>query len=239
MIPLKKVFNINDSLARIDTIISPAKSILNVDDAYDIEDLGYDEIVDADLLYISVLLKSDVISNLESQPNLLKQYKACLSEIIPILAESESLLDIDVFEFLNVVGVYSYKKDDNLNGIIDIVAKINSMCDVLNSRFEKTKMTRLTPGIGVTIAKTHIFRMTESDTKTDEILRISSGFNKSIEFSRIANTGLVKNPIIISSSIWNNLSVKYKQFFSYNESTGYYYASLVNILINNWLKSNR
>lgn len=237
MLPNKKAFNIETSLNRINEILSPSRSIIAVDSSYDIEKLDYYDILEADLIYISILLRTE--TKMIPEAVLLKQYKTCLSELIPLLAEKNSLVDVDVMQFLNVMGIYSYKKDESLDGIIDIVAKLNSMCEVLNLQFDKHNMTRMTPGIGVTIAKTHILRMTEAKPKTEEIHRVSDGIRDSLEYSRIANTGLVKNPIIVSSSIWERLTEKYKQFFSYNETAGYYYASLINTSINNWLNENR
>ena len=155
------------------------------------------------------------------------------------MAESNTLLDIDEMEFLNIIGIYSYDKNESLNNIIDIVAKINSMCEVLNRLFETNNMTRLIPGIGVTIAETHIMRMTEAEPKTEEILRISNGIGMAMYYAGLANTGLIKKPIIIGSNVWEQLTDKYKQFFSHNDAEGYYYASLINVSINNWLKEKR
>lgn len=237
MLPIKKTFNIETSIGRINAIIDPDKSVLEVDSSYPQNLLDYNTIVKSNLIYISVCLRAD--NSQEREDNLFKLYKACLSELIPIMAESNSLLDIDEMEFLNVIGIYSYDKNENINFIIDIVAKINSMCEVLNRLFEKKNMTRLIPGIGVSIAETHIMRMTEAEPKTEEILRISNGIGMAMNFAGFANTGLIKNPIIIGSNVWEQLTEKYKQFFSHNEAEGYYYASLVNISINNWLKENR
>lgn len=235
MLPSKKIFNIQTSLARINAILDPSRNILEVNSSYDINQLDYNTIVKTRLVYVSVVLRSD--NPMSDDETVFKQYKASLAELIPILAESSSLVDIDEMQLLNVIAVYS--ESDSLNGIIDVVAKTNSMCEVLNMQFEKHNMPRLTPGIGVTIADTHILRMTEAEPKTEELLRVSDGIGIALDYSRTANTGLVKNPIIISSQVWEKLSDNYKQFFSYKEDAGYYYASLINTSLNNWIKENR
>ena len=237
MLPIKKTFNIETSIDRINAIINPENSVIAVDSSYIQNQLDYNTIVKTNLIYISVRLRAD--NSQEQEDNLFKLYKACLSELIPIMAESNTLLDIDEMEFLNIIGIYSYDKNESLNNIIDIVAKINSMCEVLNRLFETNNMTSLIAGIGVTIAETHIMRMTEAEPKTEEILRISNGIGMAMYYAGLANTGLIKKPIIIGSNVWEQLTDKYKQFFSHNDAEGYYYASLINVSINNWLKEKR
>ncbi len=235
MLPSKKIFNIQSSIDRINAILDPSRSIISVDSSYDINQLDYYTIVKSQLVYISIILRTD--NPLPSDDIVFKQYKACLAELIPILAECDSLVDVDEMHLLNVIGIYTC--NNNLNSIIDVVAKANSMCEVLNMQFEKNNMPRLIPGIGVTIADTHVLRMTEASPKSEEILRVSDGIAEAIDYSNIANTGLVKNPIIVSPLVWEKLSDNYKQFFSYKEEAGYYYASLINIQLNNWIKENR
>lgn len=235
MQPLKKIFNIETSLNRINAILDPSRTIADVDSSYNIDQLDYNTIVKAKMVYISVDLRSD--NPVSSEDVLFKQYKACLAELIPIMAESDTLVDIDQMHLMNVIAIYSCR--DNLNGIIDIAAKINSMCEVLNMQFENYGMPRLTPGIGISIGETHILRMTEAEPKSEEILRVSDGIGVSMDYSSIANTGLVKNPIIISPLIWEKLTEAYRQFFSNKEDSGYYYASLINTSLNNWIKENR
>lgn len=237
MLPTKKTFNIDTSLNRIKAILDESNIIRKISSVSEINDLDYNSIVKTDLVYVCVLLKRD--ADLVSDEIIYKQYKASLSELIPILAESSSLVDIDVMDFLSVLGIYSCQEDEDLDSVIDVVAKANSMCEVLNMQFEKHDIGKVMPGIGVTIAETQIFRMTEAESKSEEILRISGGIGESMFFAKMANAGLVKNPIIITPQVWEKLSDKYKQFFSQKEDGGYYYASLINTSINNWLKENR
>lgn len=237
MLPTNKVFKIETSLDRLSGILDASNSIREISSVSEIKDLDYNSIVQTDLVYVSVLLKS--VTDLVPDDILYKQYKACLSELVPIMAESNAVVDIDVMDFMSVLGIYSCQADHILDGVIDVVAKVNSMCEVLNLQFEKHGIGKVSPGIGITIANTHIFKITEAESKSDEILRISGGIETSMEFAKLANTGLIKNPIIIESSVWSKLSDRYKQFFSQKEDAGYYYASLINTSINNWLKENR
>lgn len=232
----KKIFNIDESVKRMNSILDNQNIIQKVNNDIDLSTLDYYKTYELEAACISISLHINT-NELHQDLKLYKQYKCLLSEFSSIMNEDERSIEFTVNTIHNFSTLFSVR-DNNIAFLIDISAKIISLLNILNIVFINNDYGKISIGIGVDFNKIYVTREGFDGSGINEVLWSGDALDNSYRLSSIANIGLNNNPIMITKRVFQYLPDKYKAFFNFNEMANCYHASLVNNKLKLWMKDH-
>lgn len=154
------------------------------------------------------------------------------SEISAIMESSETHL-FTQYESDFLVSFYNTRFKINIEELIDIAAKISSLTEVINKSFYDLKDQMVRCQIGIDYNTTYFIDGSYSRNMS-HMLALGPSRRHATDLLDKAISS--KKDIIISATIYKNLSDRYKNFFSIDIANQFYSANLVNTAIDKWLQ---
>lgn len=232
-----KIYNIDESIARINRILNVDNNIIKQDGYYDMTQLAYHQTVICNAICLSVYMYLNIY-DINNDENLNRQYKCMLSEFGAIINECSNVIEICVLKSNIITCLINTPNNQNYNSVIDTAAKITSLMSILNKKFVSMGLKTIEIGVGVNFDSVKITRESFSNTIDDTFLWSGPLVENSIKLSQMASTGLLSNSLMINKNVYDNLSENYRQFFTYDTVNDCFAASLINKQLNQWSKEN-
>lgn len=234
------IYEVADSASRMDEILNssnsdycdktsiPARTSLTYTNGY---------YVNVTAIFIDIVGSSDM-TNQHKRPTLAKMYRVFLSECVAILNAEISCKEININGDC-VWGVFDtpYKRD--IDNIVSVAAKLNSMIKILNYKLRKKNYSEIAIGIGIDYGRALMVKAGYSGSGINDVIWMGDVVNSA---SHLCNKAGRKgrDTIIISEVIYNNLNEDYKREFSiYLEDFVIRYESnITNKKMDDWYKEN-
>ena len=144
-----------------------------------------------------------------------KIYACLYSEISSIMKSADTHL-ITQYEGNMLIGIYNTRLKINIEELIDIAAKINSITEIITYKFSKDLGSKeISACIGIHYGNTYFVNGDYAEIK-------------------LAKTSNDSGKTLISPTVYQNLSDSYQKFFNYSNDT--YTAILINTVMSNWLE---
>ena len=159
-----------------------------------------------------------------------KIYACLYSEISSIMKSANTHL-ITQYEGNMLIGIYNTRLKINIEELIDIAAKINSITEIITYKFSKELGSKeISACIGIHYGNTYFVNGDYAEG-TKSTIAYGPSRNEAIKLAKTSNNS---GKTLISPTVYQNLSDSYQKFFNYSNDT--YTAILINTVMSNWLE---
>ena len=216
----------NDNYSDKDSI--PSRSDLTFKNGY---------YVNVTAIFIDIVGSSDMTDE-HKRPTLAKMYRAFLSECVAIMNAEVDCKEININGDC-VWGVFEAAYTFQIDNVISVAAKLNSMIQILNYKLRKKGYSEISVGIGIDYGRALMVKAGYSGSGINDAIWMGDVVNSACHLCNKAGRNF-RRVIVISSAIYNNLNEHNKNLFS-SFTDGwvtYYEGNIVNTSMDEWYKEN-
>lgn len=228
-------YDFNTSLGRIDEILDsgetfekrqsiPARSSLTYTNGF---------YVYCSAIFIDICGSSDLTSD-HDRPVLAKIYRAFISEAIAIMRSAKTVQEVSI-QGDAVWGVFNTTTKQQIDELIVVTAKLQSMINVLNFKLSKKKYKNIQVGIGVDYGRALMVKAGYKGSGINDVVWMGDVVNQACHLAAYGNETDSDFTIMISEIIFNNISPKHQELFEWNDDRQCYHSDLYNTLMDAWL----
>lgn len=170
---------------------------------------------------------------IEDESQNYKIIESFFSETCQIIRSNSSCRDIIVSN-LTITAIYNTALKSEMDDVISDLARIRSLISIIE---KKSNMPRGLLDIRISACYSSLsMTVVESSEMSKHFLWDGDAIKTSHKMLDDADNG----SILISKLVWDNLSESIqKKFTPQNRLSGMYVGNIVNVLMNNWLDSNK
>lgn len=207
-------YNVEKSSERMDDILNSSNS--NFTDKYSIplrSELTFKNgyYVNITAIFIDIVGSSDMTDE-HKRPTLAKMYRAFLSECVAIMNSEYNCKEISINGDC-VWGVFNTPYKSDIDEVISVSAKLNSMIKILNYKLRKKGYSEISIGIGIDYGRALMVKAGYSGSGINDIIWMGDVVNSACHICNKAGRNF-REVIIISAIIYNNLNEHNKGLFS-------------------------
>lgn len=207
-------YNVEKSSERMDDILNSSNS--NFTDKYSIplrSELTFKNgyYVNITAIFIDIVGSSDMTDE-HKRPTLAKMYRAFLSECVAIMNSEYNCKEISINGDC-VWGVFNTPYKSDIDEVISVSAKRNSMIKILNYKLRKKGYSEISIGIGIDYGRALMVKAGYSGSGINDIIWMGDVVNSACHICNKAGRNF-REVIIISAIIYNNLNEHNKGLFS-------------------------
>ena len=188
-------------------------------------------------VFIDIVGSSDM-SDENKRPTLAKKYRSFLSECVAIMNEQDICKEVNINGDC-VWGVFETPKKSDIATVFTIIGKLNSLVEILNYKFDKKNYGKIEVGIGVDYGRALMIKAGYSGSGINDVIWMGDVVNNACHLANSAGRDGIK-PILVSYTIYNNLSDDNKEFLSEKKVDGVtrFQGNFLNHNMNVWYKEN-
>jgi class 3 adenylate cyclase len=216
----------NSNFADKDSI--PARSDLTFKNGY---------YVNITAIFIDIVGSSDMTDE-HKRPTLAKMYRAFLSECVAIMNAEYNCKEISINGDC-VWGVFDTPYKSDIDGVISVAAKLNSMVKILNYKLRKKGYSEISVGIGIDYGRALMVKAGYSGSGINDVIWMGDVVNSACHLCNKAGRDYRK-VIIISKVVYDNLNEHNQGLFSsYLDGwTTRYEGDIINTVMEEWYNKN-
>ena len=216
----------NDNYSDKDSI--PSRSDLTFKNGY---------YVNVTAIFIDIVGSSDMTDE-HKRPTLAKMYRAFLSECVAIMNAETDCKEININGDC-VWGVFDTPYKSDVDNVIAVAARLNSMIKILNYKLSKKKYSQISVGIGIDYGRALMVKAGYSGSGINDAIWMGDVVNSACHLCNKAGRNF-RRVIVISSAIYNNLNEHNKNFFYRftDACVNYYEGDIVNTSMEEWYIEN-
>ena len=163
----------------------------------------------------------------------LKIIESFFSEVCQVIRSNTSCRDIIVSR-LTITAIYSTSLKSEIDDVISDLACIRSLIPIIE------KKSNIARGLLDFRVSACYSSLSMTVVETSEISKRFLWDGDAIKTSHKMLDDADNNSIMINKLVWNNLSESNQKYFTpQNQLSDIYVGSIVNVLMNNWLDSNK
>ena len=234
MIPNNTPYYLESILDRLDAILGSETDAVYLPSPFSLDSMDYSHTYVTKIICMAISLPYPALS-IDSSYKQYQIYKALLSEISSILNENNRILDVD-FSSSNKILVLMQLPEGQYDGIIDLSAKISSVIRIVDRRARSKGFLPFNVVIGIDAGNSYVTHETIEPSLNRELLWMGKTQIEAVRLASLLQLGDI--PIIISERVFNNLSAKYKSFFTRDNLNDIYVSSLRNNAVAAWMEQN-
>lgn len=235
-------YKIDDSASRMNDILDasdndycdknsiPARSSLTYKNGY---------YVNVTAIFIDIVGSSDMTDE-HKRPTLAKMYRAFLSECVAIMNSETDCKEININGDC-VWGVFDTPYKSDIDNVISVAAKLNSMIRILNYKLRKKKYSEISVGIGIDYGRALMVKAGYSGSGISDVIWMGDVVNSACHLCNKAGRGGRKT-IIVSDVVYGNLNEHNQglltKYVDYEDWETKYEGNIVNSAMDDWYKEN-
>lgn len=190
-------------------------------------------------IFIDIVGSSDMTES-HRRPTLAKMYRSFLSECVAIMNAENDCREININGDC-VWGVFDTPKTSNIDNVISVAAKLNSMIQILNYKLRKKSYSEIQVGIGVDYGRALMVKAGYSGSGLNDVIWMGDVVNSACHIcGKAGRNG--RKPLVVSGCIYNNLNDHNKgllsEFTDTSDWNTYYEGNIVNTAMEDWYKEN-
>lgn len=234
-------YKVEDSSTRIDDILNASDNdyIDNENDIPSRDKLTYKNgyYVDVTALFVDIV-DSSKLTDGHKRPTLAKMYRAFLSECVAILNSYTICKEISINGDC-VWGVFETPRKSDVDEVIDVATKLNSMIKILNYKLKKKKYEEIGIGIGIDDGRALMVKAGYSGSGLNDIIWMGDVVNSACHLSNKAGRNN-KKAIVVSSKVYNNITEHSQGLFTslLIDDTTYYQGNIIWKPMDKWYDEN-
>lgn len=188
-------------------------------------------------IFIDIVGSSEMTDE-HKRPTLAKMYRVFLSECVAIMNAECNCKEININGDC-VWGVFDTPKKSDVDEVISVAAKLNSMIKILNYKLRKKKYSEISIGIGIDYGRALMVKAGYSGSGINDLIWMGDVVNSACHLCNKAGRDYRK-VIVISDIIYNNINEHNQSLFSsYMDGwTTRYEGNIINTAMDNWYNEN-
>lgn len=190
-------------------------------------------------IFIDIVGSSDMTDS-HKRPTLAKMYRSFLSECVAIMNAEDTCKEININGDC-VWGVFNTPQKSDVDNVISVAAKLNSMVQILNYKLGKKGYSEIAVGIGIDYGRALMVKAGYSSSGLNDVIWMGDVVNSACHIcGKAGRNG--REPLVVSECIYGNLNEDNKKLLSQFTDTSdwktYYQGNIVNCVMNEWYKEN-
>lgn len=188
-------------------------------------------------IFIDIVGSSNMTDK-HKRPTLAKMYRVFLSECVAIMNSEKNCKEISINGDC-VWGVFDTPYKSDINNVISVAARLNSMIKILNYKLRKKNYSEISIGIGIDYGRALMVKAGYSGSKINDVIWMGDVVNSACHLcNKAGREG--REVVIISNSIYNNLNKHNKELFSLilDSWVSIYQGNIVELNLENWYNEN-
>ena len=233
-------YSVEKSSERMDDILDSSNSNFKDTDSIPLRSEltfknGY--YVNITAIFIDIVGSSDMTDE-HRRPTLAKMYRAFLSECVAIMNYENNCKEISINGDC-VWGVFNTPYKSDIDEVISVSAKLNSMIKILNYKLRKKGYSEISIGIGIDYGRALMVKAGYSGSGINDIIWMGDVVNSACHLCNKAGRDFRK-VIIISKTVYDNLNEHNQGLFSsYLDGwTTRYEGNIINTGMEEWYDKN-
>ncbi|RXI44189.1 adenylate/guanylate cyclase domain-containing protein [Clostridium tetani] len=188
-------------------------------------------------IFIDIVSSSEMTDE-HKRPTLAKMYRVFLSECVAIMNAECNCKEININGDC-VWGVFDTPKKSDVDEVISVAAKLNSMIKILNYKLRKKKYSETSIGIGIDYGRALMVKAGYSGSGINDVIWMGDVVNSACHLCNKAGRDY-REVIVISDIIYNNINEHNQSLFSsYADGwTTRYEGNIINTAMDNWYNEN-
>lgn len=236
----KPEYDFTKALSRIDDILDADNS--NFEDKDSIPPHTSLTFTNGFYVYCTALFvdirESSSMTNEHRRPVLAKIYRSFISEMVALMNSCEKTKEVNINgDCVWCVCETPYKAD--IDEVFSLAARVCSMVDILNYKLNKKGYTTYEVGVGLDYGRALMIKAGHERSDINDVVWMGDVVNNACHLCNEANGSLFDKRVFLSNLIYDNLNDSNKKLCSKDNARDIYQASVVNIAMNTWLKSQK
>lgn len=188
-------------------------------------------------IFIDIVGSSDMTDE-HKRPTLAKMYRVFLSECIAIMNAESNCEEININGDC-VWGVFNTLNKSDIQGVIQVAAKLNSMIKILNYKLRNKEYSAISIGIGIDYGRALMVKAGYSGSGINDVIWMGDVVNSACHLCNKAGRAYRK-VIVISDVIYKNINEDYQELFSsYMEGLSTRYeGDFIDVVMDDWYNKN-
>lgn len=231
-----KSYNHITSYSRMDTILEASDNSFEELNSFPSEDkLTYSNgfYVYCSALFIDIR-GSSALPETHNRPKLAKLYRVYISEVVAILNDNTDCKKIDIVGD-GISGIFDTPYKDNINQAFSTAAKLHSLIDIMNYKFEKRDIKQIKVGIGLAYGRALMVKAGYKGSGINEIVWMGDVVNLAAKLCSYGNKTFNDGSTMVSQLFFSNLDDHRQSLLEWNTTRQCYHGSIHNVVMNTWL----
>lgn len=186
-------------------------------------------------LFVDVRGSSDLPTKYK-RPTLARIYRSYISEAVAVLNGNSDCAEIMIVgDAVSAVFDTPYKED--INGVFDTVARLNSVVKLLNCRLWKRKLEPIRVGIGISYGRALMIKAGNKGSTINEVVWMGEVVNRAAKLCSLGGRTAFDPNVIVDALFADNLIKEYQAFLR-NSYQGHYTCDVVDLAMEDWYDKN-
>ena len=191
--------------------------------------------VDCSALFIDVR-GSSALPEKYKQKTLAKLYRSYISEAVAVINGNPTCAEIMIVGDA-VSAVFDTPDEARVNGVLDTVAELNSLVQIINCRLKRNAIDPIRAGIGVSWGRALMIKAGNRGSTVNDVVWMGHVVNRASKLCSLGSKEPSDPPIVVDTPFRDRLRDDYKTFLQ-NTGKGYYTALVFNKQMEAWRKEN-
>lgn len=172
------------------------------------------------------------------RPTLARLYRAYLSEMVAVLNGSPNCVELSIVGD-GVWAVYNTPSQDNLNDLLSLACRANSMLIILNDELERKGMSPIATGIGLSWGRALMVKAGYSGSGLNEVVYMGDVVNEAAHLAANGSKSYGDATFMISQDFYFNLNEHNQGLFRWSATRDCWTGELVSPDIEEWWKGQK
>lgn len=181
--------------------------------------------------------KSSALPGKYQKRTLARLYRSFISECVAVVNGNSDCREIVIVGDC-ISGFFNTPYKVDIDNAFSVTYNLNSMIGILNYHLKKKGIDPIEVGIGISYGRALMIKAGYNGSGLNEIVWMGDVVNEASNLCHFGNKTYSDRAIMVSSSIYDNLSDHNKGLLSYNSARSCYHGNVVNTLIEDWKKEN-
>lgn len=198
--------------------------------------------VDVGALFIDIR-DSTGLTDVHRRPTLSKLYRCFVSECVAVINSNPYCKEVNIHGDC-VWGVFEGMNSMVIREIFSSAARLKSLADLLNYKFEKNSIQQISVGIGLDCGRALMVQAGFKGTGLNEVIWMGDVVNQACHYADLAGKTINNQTIgtiVINKNIFDKLDEHRKslvKFLHYDEQIPLYHGDVIRSEMNDWIKAN-
>jgi len=221
-------YDYKKSVERIDQIIEESENSFEELDSIPTRDKltftnGF--YVNCSCLFVDIRESSNLTEK-HNRPKLAKLYRSYISEVVAILNGNPWCVEVNIIGD-GISGIFDAKNNVVIDWVFADGARIGTLIDTLNKKFEKKGIEKISVGIGVSYGRALMIKAGYSGSSINEVVWIGDVVNEAFKLGNLKNSPGNNHEIRVSEEFYNKLNAHNKSLLKKDYPTGCYWGTVI------------
>lgn len=177
---------------------------------------------------------SKTLTSKYKRPTLARIYRAFISELVALLRGNTTVCEI-MIEGDCVWGIFDTRLKKNVNELFSDAARIVSLLNILNWRLTQKNIDSIQVGIGLDYGRALMIKGGYRGSGINEVVWMGDVVGSTAHLCSYGSRNLTDRTVMLSDTIYSNLSEDNKHLCSWNMFRDCYHANIINTNMEEWL----